>query len=200
MGFADVFWPMLTAGVEAREKYGTNYAIAGGDGVHPSWAGHTVMAYAFLKAMGLNGDIGTFTVDMKRNKMKVTKGHKVISSKDGAFEIESSRYPFCACEAADTTKPSYPACANDDPSKDNSIRSAMTLIPFNPGLNRLMLVARNGKASNYKVTWGSESKSFTAEQLSHGVNLAEAFPVNPFDDAFAKVDAAVAAKQAYVKG
>ena len=44
------FWPMLTAGVAAQKEYGAKYAIAGGDGVHPGWAGHTVMAYAFLKA------------------------------------------------------------------------------------------------------------------------------------------------------
>src|SRR6516164_1922856 len=47
VGFADVFWPMLTAGVAGRQQFGTNYAIAGKDGVHPAWAGHTVMAYAF---------------------------------------------------------------------------------------------------------------------------------------------------------
>jgi lysophospholipase L1-like esterase len=196
-GFADVFWPMLTAGVEGRERYGANYAIAGGDGVHPAWAGQTVMAYAFLKAFGLDGEIGTFTVDLRGNKLKATKGHKVVSTKDGEFEIESSRYPFCACEPGGQSAPSFPVCANDDPSKDNSIRSAMTLIPFNPDLNRLMLVARNGTAKNYKVTWGGDTKRFTADQLSRGVNLAEAFPGNPFGAAFAKVDAAVAAKQAY---
>jgi len=27
------------------------------DGVHPGWAGQTVMAYAFLKALGVDGDI-----------------------------------------------------------------------------------------------------------------------------------------------
>jgi hypothetical protein len=73
----------------------------------------------------------------------------------------------------------------------------MTLIPFNADLNRLMLVARNGKAKSYKVTWGGESQTFSARQLSEGVSLAEAFPGNPFGAAFAKVDAAVAAKQAY---
>src|SRR5882724_9459278 len=38
VGFADVFWPMLTAGMAAHKEYGTNYAIAGKDGVHPGWA------------------------------------------------------------------------------------------------------------------------------------------------------------------
>ncbi|MDB6018260.1 MAG: hypothetical protein JWR19_2749 [Pedosphaera sp.] len=56
---------MLTGDFIGKWNYGTNYGIPGNDGVHPHWAGHTVMAYAFMKAMGLNGDIGTFTVDLK---------------------------------------------------------------------------------------------------------------------------------------
>jgi hypothetical protein len=47
------------------------------------------------------------------------------------------------------------------------------------------------------VTWGTQSKHFTAEQLAKGVNLAAEFPVNPFCAPFGKVDAGVAAKQAY---
>ena len=74
----------------------------------------------------------------------------------------------------------------------------MTLIPFNQELNRLTLKADNEKAGRrYKVTWGSESKTFTADQLARGINLSTEFPCNPFCEAFAKVDAAVAAKQAY---
>jgi lysophospholipase L1-like esterase len=197
VGFADVFWPMLTAGVEAQKQYGTNYAIAGKDGVHPAWAGHTVMAYAFLKALGFNGDIGMFTVDLKRGKMKTSKGHKVLSAKDGEFTISSSKYPFCSCVETSDPHDSYPSCPTDDPSSFNSIRSAMTLIPFNQELNRLVLVGHNARSPNYQVTWGEQSKTFTADQLASGVNLAQEFPVNPFCIAFAKVDAAVAAKEAY---
>src|SRR3954471_13807781 len=106
--FADVFVPMLTAGKAAREKYATNYNIAGGDGVHPGWAGHTVMAYAFLKAFGLDGEIGTYTLKVKSGKLSVSKGHRVLSSKSGEFEIESSRYPFCICEPAGAVAGDYP--------------------------------------------------------------------------------------------
>lgn len=67
VGFADVFWPMLTAGFEAQRRYGEDYAVAGKDAVHPGWAGHLIMAYAFLRALNLDGEIGTFTVDMKKN-------------------------------------------------------------------------------------------------------------------------------------
>jgi lysophospholipase L1-like esterase len=193
--FADVFWPMLTGDFTAKQKYDSNYSMAGNDGVHPGWAGHTLMAYAFLKAMGLDGNIGTFTIDLKKNKAKVSSGHKVISAKDGVFEIESSRYPFCACEA--DSQANYPTCGKDSTNSDNSIRSGETLVPFSQDLNRLMLVVKNARAKEYEVTWGSETKSFTAEQLTHGINLAVEFPVNPFTDAFAKVDAAIAAKQAY---
>jgi lysophospholipase L1-like esterase len=196
-GFADVFWPMLTVGLEAQKKYGTNYAIAGKDGVHPGWAGHTVMAYAFLKALGLNGEIGTFVVDLKRNKLKVSKGHELLSAKDGVFQVKSTRYPFCVCAPTEQAGDSYPLCSEDDPTRDTSIRSGMTLIPFNAELNRLTLVARNGKMGTYKVTWGDESRTYTADVLARGINLAAEFPENPFSAAFARVDAAVAAKQAF---
>ncbi len=197
VGFADVFWPMLTAGVTARREYGTDYDIAGKDGVHPGWAGHTVMAYVFLRALGLNGDLGTFTVDLKRGRMKASKGHQVVSGKDGEFQLTSSRYPFCACVEAPQGNPPYPACGTDQVSSDSSIRSAMTLVPFDRDLNRFMLFGRNGQAARYKISWGATSKSFSAEALARGINLAEEFPSNPFCEAFARVDAAVAAKQAY---
>jgi lysophospholipase L1-like esterase len=197
VGYADVFWPMVTAGVQARAQYGTNYAISGKDGVHPNWAGHTVMAYAFLKALGLKGDIGTFNVDLKRNTMKASAGHEVLAAKDGEFQVKSSRYVFCPCVEAGEGNGSYPVCDKDDPTQDSSIRSGMTLVPFNRELNRLVLIARHGNARNYLVTWGGQTKQFTAKQLAEGVNLAEEFPCNPFCAAFAKVDAAVKAKQAY---
>lgn len=197
VGFADVFWPMLTGGVAAQRAYGTNYAVAGKDGVHPGWAGHTVMAYAFLKALGLKGDIGTYTVDLKHNQMKASAGHQVLACQSGEFQIESTRYPFCPCVEAGQSTASYPTCDKEDASKDTSIRSGMTLVPFNQDLNRLMLFAKGGKADKYKVTWGDQSQTFTARQLAHGVNLAAEFPCNPFCAAFAKVDAAVAAKQAF---
>jgi lysophospholipase L1-like esterase len=195
--FADVFWPMLVGNYTGRQEYGTNYAIPGNDGVHPRWAGHTIMAYAYLKALGLDGDIGTFTIDLKRNKIKVSDGHKVISAKDGEYEIESIRYPFCPCEPDGQAATNYPVCGQDGIDSDNSIRSGMTLVPFNEQLNRLMLVVKNASAENYQITWGDESKVFTGKQLTDGINLAAEFPSNPFSAAFAKVDAAVAAKQDY---
>ncbi len=182
--FADVFWPMFVAGFDARQRYGADYAMSGKDGVHPGWAGHLLMARAFLKAFGLDGEIGTITVDLAGDapKATATAGHEIKSVAPGAITIESHRYPFCATGA---------------PDKDDSLRSAMTLVPFNQELNRFKLVVKNAKATRYKVTWGDTSKSYSAGQLAQGVNLADDFEVNPFSAAFKRVDEAVAAKENY---
>ena len=197
VGFADVFWTMLQAGFEGQRLYGTNYAIAGKDGVHPGWAGQVVMAYSFLRAFGLDGEIGNFSVDLKRHRMRSSAGHSVISEWEGEYELESVRYPFCVCVPATNPSPGYPVCGTADPRSDDSIQSAMALVPFQQELNRFMLVGRNAVAPNYRVTWGKESKVFTRAQILGGINLAEEFAENPFCEAFAKVDTCVAAKQAF---
>jgi lysophospholipase L1-like esterase len=181
--FADVFWPMLVASHQAQAKYGTNYALCGKDGVHPDWAGHLVMAYAFLHSLGLDGDIGTFTVDMRSKKAKVSAGHELIGFKNGELTVRSHRYPFCI--------------GDGDPAKPDNILSGTMLVPFNQDLNRLMLVMKHPQAKAYVITWGTATKTFPADELTKGINLAEQFGVNPFTDAFNKVDEAVAAKQAY---
>jgi hypothetical protein len=184
--FADVFWPMLTAGFTARARYGGNpevpYAFAGHDGIHPNWAGHLVMAYAFLRGLGLDGDQGTITVDMKTKSAQATAGH-VVDHFDGyELAITSRRYPFYADGTVE---------------RDDSIRSGMSLVPFNAQLNRFTLVVHGDPKAHYSIRWGDEFRILTAAELEAGVNLAEEFPKNPFGPAFARIDEAVAAKQAY---
>lgn len=182
VNFADVFWPMMTGFIEGRRRHGDDYYVSGKDGVHPGWAGQTVMAYAFLKGMGLDGEIGRFTVDLGSAKATASEGHDVLGFASGELKVRSTRFPFCAQGAL-----------NDD----NSIRSGMELVPFNQELNRFILVVQGGAAARYRVTWGGETRSYPAEQLAAGINLAADFVVNPFTAAFEKVDAAVAAKQEY---
>ena len=47
--------------------------------LYPGWAGHLVMAYAFLKAMGLDGDIGMFIIDLRDQTATASSGHAVKS-------------------------------------------------------------------------------------------------------------------------
>ena len=180
--FADVFWPMFTGFYAAKEKYGAGYEVPGSDGVHPDWAGQVIMAYAFLKALGCQGDIGTITVDLAGNKATASTGHSVVTSDAGGIALTSTRYPFCASGPLD---------------QHNSIRSGMTLVPFMQDLSRFTLIATGGSAAQYSVTWGSESRTYSAAQLKAGVNLADDFQVNPFSGAFKQVDDAVLKKQQY---
>ena len=177
--FADVFDPMVEAMTKAKAKYGHGYHLAGPDGVHPGGNGHLVMAYAFLKALGCDGKIGTITVDLAGNKAEASEGHKVLSCDGGQVEVESSRYPFCFY---------------GEPSSPNSTRGVLEFLPFDQDLNQLTLVVRGGEGK-MKVTWGSVSKEFAAEQLAQGINLAAEFLDNPFCDAFRRVEEKIAQQQ-----
>ncbi len=178
--FADVFDPMVDVMTKAKAKYGRDYHLAGGDGVHPDRNGHLVMAYAYLKALGCDGSIGTITVDLKQGKADASDGHQVLSCSKGAVEIESSRYPFCFF---------------GDPGQTGSTRGVIEFLPFNEQLNRLTLKVANATAGQYKVTWGNTSKQYSAEQLAEGINLAAEFLDNPFCEPFQQVEKVIAQQQ-----
>ncbi len=187
VAFADIFWPMYQAQILAPAQFGATeekpYEVAGTDGIHPNWAGHTMMAFAFLKSFGLDGNIGEITFDFQAGKTDTTKGHTVDQTNNGVIKLTSTRYPYCAEGPLD---------------KDNSIRSGMELVPFQAELNRFVLrVVNAGSVQRVRVTWGNSSKEFAIKQLSDGINLAAEFPGNPFVTAFNRVDKAVYEKQAF---
>ena len=140
-------------------KLGKEYQVCGHDGVHPGPNGHLVIAYAFLKAMGLDGKIGTINVDMN-GATTSTAGHKILSASSGIISIESTRYPFCFI--------------------DTRSRSILPFIPFNQDLNRYTLIVSNLPTETAEIKWGEVSKIFTKEQLEAGINLAAEFLDNPF--------------------
>ena len=181
--FADLHTPMMDVMIKAKAKYGMIYNVCGGDGVHPNYNGHTIMAYAFLKAMGCDGNIGAITLDLASARAEATAGHEVTSAAAGSATIKSTRYPFCFFGDA------------KDPS---SAKAILEFLPFNADLNRLTLIVKGANAdAAYHVTWGEKSRDFTGEVLAKGINLAAEFPDNPFSDAFKKVDAAVGQLQGY---
>jgi hypothetical protein len=140
-----------------------------------------VMAYAFLAAMGFDGEIGTITIDLD-GKATATEGHRVLSTSGGTVELESTRYPFCFY---------------GDGRSPGAERSILPFVPFNRELNRLTLIVKNLGSEKAQVTWGNATKEFTRAQLESGVNLAAEFLDNPFSEPFQKLDAAVGAKQAF---
>ena len=173
--FADVHGAMMGMLAKSKAALGAKYAPCGGDGFHPSAPGQLAMAYAFLKGMKLDGDLGTITVDLK-GAAAATGGHKVVGGEAGKAEIESAVYPFVP---------------------SNDARSILPHLPFLAELSRLTLVVKNLDAPKGAVTWGGTSKSFPREELEKGINLAEAFLDNPFVENFRKAESRAAAKQAY---
>jgi lysophospholipase L1-like esterase len=181
VAFADVFTPMISVMEKAKAKYGKTYVVCGGDGVHPGPNGHLVMAYAYLKGLGCDGNIGTITVDLPGNKATATDGHKVLSDNAGVVEVESTRYPFCF---------------SGDPKAPNATTGIIEFFPFNEDLNRFTLVVTGASADKkYNVTWGKDTKEFTGAALTKGINLAAEFLNSPFADAFKAVDSKVRAQQ-----
>jgi lysophospholipase L1-like esterase len=182
--FADVHGTMQEAMDKSKPVLGESYDVGGKDGVHPGPNGHLLMAYAFLKAMGIDGQIGTVTVDL-RGPSSATGGHKVLGLEAGMVDLESSRYPFCF---------------SGDEKSSAGTRSILPYVPFNADLNRFMLVVKNLDAAKAKVTWGAASKTFAKEDLEKGINLAAEFLDNPFTEPFRKVEAMIGAKQSLETG
>jgi len=176
--FANLHPLMMDVMTRAKASNGASYHVCGGDGVHPAANGHLVMAYAFLKALGVDGNIGTIAVDMKAGATG-SAGHRIVSAKGGEVEIESTRYPFCFHGG------------EKDPNGTRSI------LPFNQDLNRYVLTVKNLEAEKAEVRWGTVSKTFSRADLEKGINLAGEFSENPFAEPFQNLDRLVGHKQAY---
>ncbi|HTO02673.1 MAG TPA: SGNH/GDSL hydrolase family protein, partial [Opitutus sp.] len=182
VGYADVQGEMQRVMAQAKERFGAAYPFAGKDGVHPGPNGHFVMAYAFLKALGCSGDIGTITVDLGDGSAFTDPAQMVVSIESGTITVESLRYPFC-----------IPGGEDSDPA---NVRALVEFVPFHEQLNRYMLVVRNAPDERVRIGWGEHSREFSRQQLERGINLAAEFPDNPFNAPFAAVAEAIKRKQA----
>ena len=185
--FVDHFWNLYQARFTSAEKFGPAYAVCGADdGVHPSWAGHVVMASGFFTALGFDGNLGNFEIDLAAKTATADSGHTFKGELDGKYTFTSNRYPFCA---------------EGLPDKDWSIRSGMTLVPFNQEFNRMILKVTGTSAASYRVSWMNYQNMFeewhiyTAAELNAGINLADDFHINPFSVLFRRIDDLVFQKQ-----
>ncbi len=179
--FADVHNRMIESYTLAKNGLGPQYDFGM---VHPAANGHLMIAYELLKTLACSGDIGTIDVAMK-GEAHASAGHSVVSFSNGAIVLDSSQYPFCY---------------HYDPFNDkaaNSLVSILPYLPFSQDLNRLVLKVSHLDAPSAKVTWGSETRLFTRDQLMKGVNLPEEFSHTPFDTPFARGMQAIADKQEF---
>jgi lysophospholipase L1-like esterase len=185
--FINIHAPMMDLMAQSKTKYGPRFAFGGADGIHPGGAGQIVIAYALLKSLGCDGDLGTITLDLASGHNHATGGHRILGAADGKIQIQSGRIPFCFF--GDNTA--------------SSERSMIDLLPFNDQLNRLTLKVVNAGPGNLRITWAGagdanqQSKDFSSDDLIKGINLAAEFPDNPFSAAFDRIEKLVRTQQEF---
>ncbi len=183
MPFADVHKTCMDAMAKAKAELGANYVVMGNDGVHPGENGQLAMAFAFLKEMGFDGNIGNITLNLAasgNDRVTVQGEHDAKVADDGSVKITSRRWPFCFTGG----------------SNDSSTLAMSRFLPFNETLNRFTLTVKGLDTPFGDVFWGGSHQRFTKEELEKGVNLAEAFAgVTPFQTAWGKLNGAVQLKQ-----
>ncbi|WP_269522687.1 SGNH/GDSL hydrolase family protein [Coraliomargarita parva] len=177
--FVDVNRVMAEGMAAAKARFGADYQLAP-DGIHPRTNGHLLIASAFLKGMDLDGEIGRITVDYQLQQAECDAAQTVLSFREGALEMKSSRYPFI-------------------PESDGSnldARTMASLVDFHRELNRYLLVVQNAP-EKLEVCWGNASRIYSADELAKGINLAADYYETPFDEAFAKVSRSIAKQQQF---
>lgn len=148
------------------------------DGIHPNWPGHLVMAAAFLKKFGFDGDLANIEWDIVSKKVSADKSHTFLNPEGSELVITSTRYPFTFSNSGAPGFRIMPVMAE-------------TISMFND-LNRFMLKIKVKEAGKYKLRWqgwskkqqrwgGRAQKVFDSNELSDGINLIKEFPCNnPF--------------------
>ncbi len=154
-GFADLGAVMnpVNAKLQAADPKAT---LIGGDRVHPGPVGHAVMAYAILKAQGVDGDVARITLDAASGQPGKLANCAVSAVERGAagisFTVAEQALPFV-----------LPAAAH----------GALALVPLTDELNRELLTVSGLAAGRYALSIdGAEVGTWTAAELAAGVNLA----------------------------
>jgi lysophospholipase L1-like esterase len=197
MPFANIHDAMEQVMQAAKAAYGTTWparvslrrperrAILCDDGIHPDLAAHIPMAYAVLKAMRFDGEIGSITLDWAKGTAEADASQKATVTSRGTIDVESTRIPlsFFDDSAASEGYPSVPC------------RYVLQHCPFNNELNRYILKVKGLPNQPIRVTWGNRELFFTREQMEAGINLASEFAENPFCPLMRELDAAIWKKQ-----
>lgn len=164
-GYVDFFYPMTEINLREQKK-NPAYTACGNDRIHPSSAGHLIMAYIFLKSQGLtNSYIADVNVDYNKGKVIRSvnaKSNNIVKNKNGIrFDYLANSLPF----PIDTLPRVW---MNPEVQSE-----ALKIIPFNQELNNERLVVGGLPAGKYSLKIDHvQIASFSAEELAAGVNLA----------------------------
>jgi hypothetical protein len=156
--YADVYEASLDAMAKLKAKFGPDYPFNPENVWQYNDISRLTIASAMLRGLGCDGDVGSMTIDFASNQAKGSPSVKIVSYKDWALNVETSRYPFV-----------YPEQRSSDPRPD----PAMCATPFNQDLNRFILTIKNLPSPRAKIYWGNDVwHDYTKDELARGVNLA----------------------------
>jgi lysophospholipase L1-like esterase len=151
--FADQFDPYMKVMLASRVS-----TIGGGDAVHPGPAGHTIMAWAILKALGAMPLVSTATIDGQALKVEATQACRISNLRAEGRAISFDRL--------DEALP-MPVDPQAEP--------ALHLVPFTHDLNAYELTVAGLPEGNYGVSIDGEiAATVSASDLAQGWNLAYA--------------------------
>lgn len=153
--FADQFDPYMALLLRER-KDNPPKMIGGGDAVHPGPIGHTVMAWAVLKALGAPAIVSRAEFDGKTGKLTAAEGCSVTNIKTPERALTFDR-----------TDKALPMPI------DSRAEAALALAPILDDLSRYELKVNDLPPGTYNLTIDGETcGSATAEQLAKGWNLS----------------------------
>lgn len=159
-GFAsvDLNGPMVAMLEKAKAENAEQSTKIIGDRVHPGPAGHLIMAQSLLMSWGATPVISNVTIDAQGGKAQafraqvtgLTVGDKIT------WTQTDSGLPFPLDR------------------KDANVALVLKSSDFDQKLNQQNLIVNNAKPGNYALTIdGQAVGTFSAEQLSTGINLAQ---------------------------
>ena len=167
--FIDVHETLVRAQEKMREREGPDYDLIGRDGAHADWQGHMAIAIAMLRGLGLGeGPIAHIEVDLGAGTATASPGHRVVGVEGDTVTIESTRYPFFFLwDNPGTNFQDMPKVARE--------------LGFFEDLDRFVLAVKDPAPGEYELKWDTVAGTFSAQELSEGINLAAHFKRTPFD-------------------
>ena len=169
--FGDQFDPYMAIMLHARAADPKAF-IGGGDAVHPGPIGHTIMAWAILKALGAPALVSRAEIDSARKAVGATEACQIQDLKVAADGVS-----FTRLDAA-LPMPIDPAA-----------EPVLKLAPILDDLNRYELRITGLAPGNYELSIDGEAVGkASAEQLGKGWNLAaQAGPITKQAQALLKL-------------
>ena len=153
--FVDQFDPYMAIMMHERAADPAAF-IGGGDAVHPGPAGHTIMAWAILKALGAPALVSRAEIDGAAGKVVTVEGCRVDNIKADKGTVSFDRL--------DDALP-MPV--------DPKAESALKLAPILQDLNRYELQVTGLPDGTYELSIDGESAAkASSEDLAKGWNLA----------------------------